>query len=370
MADFETECVVIGAGVVGLAVARALALAGHETMLLEAASGIGTGTSSRNSEVIHAGIYYAPGSLKAKLCVEGRGLLYEYARTHGVPHKQIGKLIVAMNEAQSSKLDEIMARAKACGVNDLEYLSADDAHKMEPHVVAAKALFSPSTGIIDSHSFMESLLGDFENAGGAAAFLAPVESGEIVTGGVHLNVGGAEPCRITAKYMVNSAGLDAPLLLKRLKHFPTAHIPPTFYAKGNYFILNGRSPFTHLVYPIPEAAGLGIHATLDMGGQCRFGPDVEWVEKPDDLVVNPARAESFYKAIRTYWPALPDDALAPGYAGMRPKLSASGAVANDFVIQDEKAHGVPGLINLMGIESPGLTSSLAIANVTKNLLFS
>ncbi|HVY12596.1 MAG TPA: NAD(P)/FAD-dependent oxidoreductase [Alphaproteobacteria bacterium] len=370
MSDFTSECVVIGAGVVGLAVARELAQAGVETYVLERESGFGMGTSSRNSEVIHAGIYYPPGSLKAWFCVEGRGLLYDYCRARSIPHRNCGKVIVATQDNQKEKLNEIEARAKASGVNSLKRLSADDVHALEPEVKAVAGLFSPETGIIDSHAFMQSLLDDFMMAGGHAVMQAPLLGAEITSDGITLRVGGKEPCTVKTRKLVNAAGLDAVRILKMFKGFPAAHIPPQYYAKGNYFILSTRSPFTHLVYPIPEAAGLGIHATLDMGGACRFGPDVEWVDDPNNLEVNPARAESFYKAIRTYWPGLMDGALQPGYAGMRPKLQAPTAVAADFVIQGKEVHGIKGLVNLLGIESPGLTSSLAIAAYTKNLLFS
>lgn len=368
MADFETECVVIGAGAVGLAVARALALAGRETIVIERENMIGTGTSSRNSEVIHAGIYYPKGSLKAKFCVAGKGLLYDYCRERHVPHKNIGKVIVATSAEQVDKLKEIDAKARANGVEDLRFLDKAEINRMEPNVAAVGALFSPSTGIIDSHKYMETLLGDFENAGGAIVYNAPVEGGTITANGIVLRVGGAEPCNITTRYLVNSAGLYTTRFLARLENFPADKIPQQFYAKGNYFVLNGKSPFNHLVYPVPVAAGLGTHATLDMAGQCRFGPDVEWVDSPEDLVVNPERVTSFYEAIRLYWPAIQDGSLAPGYAGMRPKLQTPTGAAVDFVLQGTADHGVPGLVNLLGIESPGLTSSLAIAETTRDML--
>jgi L-2-hydroxyglutarate oxidase LhgO len=370
MSHFETECVVIGAGVVGLAVARALAQAGRETIIIERENMIGTGTSSRNSEVIHAGIYYPKGSLKAIHCVRGKEMLYRYCAESHVPHKNIKKVIVAINEDQVEKLKEIDAKARANGVEDLRFLSKAEINNMEPNVTAVGALLSPSTGIIDSHKYMEILLGDADNAGASIVYNAPVESGVIKDGGITLSVGGADPCTITCKYLVNSAGLYAVKFLHTLKNFGAAHIPEQYYAKGNYFILNGKSPFNHLVYPIPVAAGLGTHATLDMGGACRFGPDVEWVDSPEDLAVDPTRAPSFYEAIRTYWPGLPDGALQPGYAGMRPKLQTPTGPAADFVIQGKETHGIPGLVNLLGIESPGLTSSLSIAETTKDLLFS
>lgn len=370
MTVHKTQCIVIGAGVIGLSVARAFALHGLETLILESAGSIGTGTSSRNSEVIHAGIYYPKDSLKARLCVQGRKLLYDYCAARHVPHKKIGKMIVACEEAQIPKLKELDEKARANSVGDLQFLGKEEINKREPHVRAVAALYSPSTGIIDSHKLMESLQGDFENAGGMIAYEAPVISASFNANGLMLEVGGKEPARIQAKYVVNAAGLGAVPLLHKFQNFPATHIPKHYYAKGNYFLLSGKSPFAHLVYPIPVAAGLGTHATLDMGGQCRFGPDVEWVDDPDHLAVNPERASSFYEAIRTYWPDVPEGALQPGYAGMRPKLQAPHEPAADFLIQAPQTHGIQGLVNLLGIESPGLTSSLAIAEMTKALLFS
>jgi L-2-hydroxyglutarate oxidase LhgO len=301
--------------------------------------------------------------------VEGRDLLYDYCRAHHVPHKNIGKVIVAINENQIAELKNIRAKASANGVNNLRELTREETHTLEPNVTSVAGLFSPSTGIIDSHEYMARLKDDFISAGGHVVLQAPLESWKTTPNGLELKIGGKEPCTLNAKHVVNAAGLDAVLLLHKLVGFPAAHIPPHYWAKGNYFILSGASPFKHLVYPIPEAAGLGIHATLDMAGQCRFGPDVEWVDDPTHLKVHPARAESFYKAIRTYWPGLQDGALYPGYAGMRPKLQPPTGPAADFVIQAEKTHGIRGLVNMLGIESPGLTSSLAIANHTKTLLF-
>jgi L-2-hydroxyglutarate oxidase LhgO len=369
MEDFSAECVVIGGGVIGLAVARELAKAGHEVFLIEREKVTGAGTSSRNSEVIHAGIYYPQNSLKARLCVEGRELLYDYCRERDVHHKNIGKVIVASNENQITKLKNIEAKAKANGVQDLRWLDKNEVNALEPEVTAITGLFSPSTGIVDSHAYMDALKNEFIYEGGHVVVQAPLESWKIASDHIELEVGGADPCRVQAKKVINAAGIFAATLLHKLSDFPAAYIPKQYYAKGNYFILSGKSPFSHLVYPVPEAAGLGIHATLDMGGSCRFGPDVEWVEDYSDLHVNPARAESFYKAIRTYWPGLPDGALSPGYAGIRPKLVPEGTPAADFVIQDIRTHGVPGLVNLLGIESPGLTSSIALAKYAKNVLF-
>ncbi len=370
MTDFSCEAVVIGAGVVGLAVARALSLAGFEVIILERQNRIGSGNSSRNSEVIHAGIYYPKDSLKARFCVQGKERLYDYCRSRHIRHKNCGKVIVAVHDEQVPKLQEIEAKAKANGVNDLRTLSREEINAMEPEVKAVGGLFSPSTGIIDSHHYMETLLGDVQNAGGSIVYNAPVEKGEITEKGLFLDVGGAEPCRIRAKCVVNSAGLDTTRVMKSLKGFPQEHVPQQFFAKGNYFVLTTKSPFKHLVYPIPEAAGLGVHATLDLAGQCRFGPDVEWVENDSNYQVNPARGPSFYEAIRRYWPGLKDGSLAPGYSGIRPKLQTPNGPAADFIIQSEKIHKIQGLVNLLGIESPGLTSSLAIAEAVKGLLLS
>ncbi|MFN0161392.1 MAG: NAD(P)/FAD-dependent oxidoreductase [Burkholderiales bacterium] len=366
MAD-SVQCVVIGAGVVGLAVARALAQKGMETVVIEAESGIGTGTSSRNSEVIHAGIYYPAGSLKARFCVAGRHALYRYCAEHGVATLNCGKLIVATDADQVAALAGLLARGHANGVPELRMLSRAEALAMEPALSCAAAVHSPSTGIVDSHAFMLALQGDLEVAGGMVAFASPVISGACRDDGITLQVGGASPMEIKAGVVVNSAGLTAPGLAARLDGLPRARVPAAYYAKGNYYTLTGRSPFSRLIYPAPEAAGLGVHLTIDLGGQARFGPDVEWVDTLD-YTVDPRRADSFYAAIRTYWPDLPDGALTPGYAGIRPKLQAPGEPARDFVIEGPEAHGVPGLVNLFGIESPGLTSALAIADHVATLV--
>lgn len=364
----DIDCLVIGAGVVGLAVARELALSGREVVIAEAAEGIGTQTSARNSEVIHAGIYYPPGSLKARVCVAGRRKLYRYLEERGLPHKACGKLIVATSEAQKPALETIMARAKASGVESLRWLSGAEAKAMEPEVRCEIALFSPETGVVDSHALMLSLLGDCEAAGGSLALNTPITGWRREAEGFSVDVGGAEPARYTVRTVVNSAGHGAPKLLGSLEGFPAAHVPVQHYAKGNYFALTGRQPFTHLVYPVPEAAGLGIHATIDMGGRVKFGPDVEWVESDQDLIVDPARGEKFYAAIRSYWPALPDGALVADYAGIRPKLHGPTEPMPDFRIDGPESHGVPKLVNLLGIESPGLTSSLAIAEMVREKL--
>lgn len=364
------DAVVIGAGVVGLAVARALALAGQEVMVLEAENAIGTGTSSRNSEVIHAGIYYPAGSLKAQLCVQGKKLLYAYCNERGVGYRRCGKLIVATSPEQVAQLGQIQAKALANGVGDLVLLSQAQAVALEPALQCEAALHSPSTGIVDSHALMLSYLGDMENAGGLLALNAPVQA-------VLLHLGPAshphvivmqDGTELACQTLVNSAGLSAPNLAHSMSGLAAPHQPTAYYAKGNYFTLAGRSPFGRLIYPVPESAGLGVHLTLDLGGQAKFGPDVQWVKSKEDLQVDPARGDAFYAEVRKYWPALPDGALQAGYAGIRPKISGPNEVAADFVIQGPGTHGVPGLVNLLGIESPGLTSSLAIAQGVQSAL--
>ncbi len=362
----EFDCVVVGAGVVGLATARALALDGREVLVLDAAEGIGTETSSRNSEVIHAGIYYPAGSLTARACVEGKHMLYDYCRERGVPHARCGKLIVATNEEEAGKLEAIQRRAAANGVPDLRLLTREEALEMEPALFCTAALHSPSTGIIDSHAYMLSLQGDAENAGAVFAFHAPVLSGRVGAEGIEIAVGGAEPMELRCRTLVNAAGLHAPRLARTLRGMPEEAVPGAWYAKGNYFTLVGRSPFSRLIYPVPVPGGLGTHLTIDLGGQARFGPDVEWVDSIN-YDVDPRRGEGFYAAIRRYWPGLPDGALAPGYSGIRPKTVPPGAPAQDFVLQGPERHGVPGLINLFGIESPGLTASLALGRLVRDI---
>lgn len=356
----QIECVVIGAGVVGLAVARALAARGREVIVLEAAEAIGVGTSSRNSEVIHAGIYYPRGSLKATLCVRGREMLYDYCAERGVPHQRCGKLLVATARNQIPQLEAIMARGKENGVLDLMRISGEEAQALEPALQCVEAVFSPQTGIVDSHQLMLALLGDAERDGAICAFHAPVEAIEAVNGRFVVKVGGNSPTTIGAACVINSAGLHANAIARKIRGLDARHVPPLYLARGNYFSISGRAPFNRLIYPMPNEAGLGVHLTIDLGGQARFGPDVEWVDSIN-YDVDPQRAESFYAAIRAYWPALPDQALQPAYAGIRPKLSGPGEPAPDFLIQGPAAHGVRGLVNLFGIESPGLTASLAIA---------
>ncbi len=353
------DAVVVGAGVVGLAVARALAMRGREVVILEAENAIGTGTSSRNSEVIHGGIYYPPGSLKARLCVQGRQLLYAYCTERAIPHRRCEKLIVTTHAAQEPALLALLDQARANGVFDLVSLSRAEALRLEPALHCTAALLSPSTGIIDSHALMVALLADAEASGAALAFMSPVTGGRATDEGIELEVGGLEPMRLRATTLVNCAGLSAPAVAASWHLAPT-HVPRAFLCKGNYFTLAGRPVFSRLIYPMPESAGLGVHVTLDLAGQMRFGPDVEWIDRVD-YTVDGQRSERFYPAIRTYWPDLPDDALVPGYAGIRPKISGPGEPAQDFVIAGPAHHGVAGLVNLFGIESPGLTSSLAIA---------
>jgi L-2-hydroxyglutarate oxidase LhgO len=355
----KLDAVVVGAGVVGLAVARALAMAGREVVILEAEDAIGTHTSSRNSEVIHAGIYYSKNSLKASSCVAGKALLYEYCASHGVPHRRSGKLIVASSENQLDDLKAIQQKAHANGVTDVVWMTRAQVLALEPALNCVAGLYSPSTGIIDSHSLMLAYQGDAEAHGAMLAMKSSLDRAEVVSGGFVLQVGEE---KIRTGILVNSAGLRAPSVAKAVEGYRAELAPKELYAKGNYYTLTGKNPFKRLVYPVPEPGGLGVHVTLDMAGQARFGPDVEWVEKIG-YEVDPRRAERFYAAIRRYWPGLPDGALAPGYAGIRPKTAGPGEPAPDFEIQGPRRHGVPGLVHLFGIESPGLTASLALAGM-------
>lgn len=361
------DCAVIGAGVVGLACARALAMNGRDVVILERAGLIGSETSSRNSEVIHAGIYYPPSSAKAKLCATGRDMLYDYCASHGVAFKRDGKLIVAADDGQLGALDTIAGNARKAGVDNLKRLTADEAMALEPNVRCTGALFSPSTGLVDSHGLMLAYLGDAEAAGAMLALGSPVMAGEVTGEGIALEVGGDAPMNLLVRTVINAAGLWAQPLSKTIDGIPASSVPERHFARGVYFTLSGAQPFSRPIYPIPEPGGLGCHYTVDLGGQGKFGPDVEWVDEID-YTVDPARAETFYASIRRYWPALPDGALQPGYAGIRPKLHGRGGPDTDFLIQGPGAHGVPGLVNLYGIESPGLTSSLAIADTVAGML--
>jgi L-2-hydroxyglutarate oxidase LhgO len=360
MAD-RVECVVVGAGVVGLAVARALALAGREVLLLEAESHPGTITSARNSGVIHAGLYYTPGSFKARFCVAGNRALYPYCRERGVDHQDCGKLIVANGDEEEQVLLHLLERAHQNDVEGVRLVSGTEAHKMEPEVRCTAALHCPTSGIVDQHPYMLALQGDMENAGGTLVCDCRVESIGRLADGFRLRTGGDAATEIEARFVVNSAGLGAVDLLTRIEGYPPERIPTLHLARGNYFTVAARSPFKHLIYPIPHAAGLGIHATLDLGRRVRFGPDVEWIDRID-YSVNAGRAPMFYEAIRRYWPRLDEGALMPDYTGIRPKLHGPGEPQPDFRIETHADHGLAGLVNLLGIESPGLTSSMAIGD--------
>ncbi len=358
----KVDCIVIGAGVVGLACARALAFSGREVVVLEQAEAIGTETSSRHSEVVHAGIYYPPGSLKARFCVEGKLKMYKFMKEHNIPHNQLGKFIAATSESQIGTLYQIKKRAQQNGVSDLEFLSYNEVSVREPELHCVAALWSPSTGVADSHSFMLGLQGEAEDKGAMIAFFSPVDSGSVDERSITLKVGGDAGMTLNANTVINAAGLHSQKLISLFKGFPKSRIPPSYFCKGSYYSLSGcKAPFSSLIYPAPEQAGLGVHLTLDMANQARFGPDVEWIDKIN-YDVDPKRAEKFYEAVRKYWPGLPDGALMPGYAGIRPKIQAPGEPAADYLIQGPKDHGIPGLVNLFAIESPGMTSSLAIAD--------
>uniref|UniRef100_UPI0032B57170 NAD(P)/FAD-dependent oxidoreductase n=1 Tax=Xanthobacter sp. KR7-225 TaxID=3156613 RepID=UPI0032B57170 len=362
----QVDCMVVGAGVVGLAVARALAVSGRDVVVIEAAEAIGTGISSRNSEVIHAGIYYEPGSLKAKLCVRGRAALYAFCASHGVAHARLGKLIVAASAGEVAYLEKLAANGARNGVHDLRMLDAGEARALEPALSVHAALLSPSTGIVDSHGYMLALLGDMEAAGGMLALAAPFLGAEPVAGGLRVRTGGAAPMTLDCRLLVNAAGLDAPALAGAVAGMPAHLVPQQTLAKGNYFTCTRKVPFRHLIYPVPEPGGLGTHLTLDLAGRGRFGPDVEWVAERR-YEVDPARRGSMLASIRRYWPQVEPDDLVPGYSGIRPKIPGVGGAAPDFLIQGADVHGVAGLVNLFGIESPGLTSALAIAEEVARL---
>jgi len=363
----SVDAVVVGAGVIGLAIARRLALDGREVLVLERHEAIGSETSSRNSEVIHAGIYNLPRRLKTTLCVAGRPMLYRYCAEHGVPHARLGKLIVAAEQTELATLAKIKEQGELNGVDDLVWLTGDAAMALEPQLVCVAAVLSPSTGIIDAHQLMLALEGDLEDAGGVVVLKAPVEAGEVRNDGIRLSVGGAEPMQLQARTVINAAGLGAMDLARALNGLPPQHAAPLWYAKGNYFRLTAKAPFSRLIYPIPVPGGLGTHMTLDLAGRARFGPDVEWVNSLN-YAVDPRRGDKFYDDIRRYWPDLPDGALGPDYAGIRPKLGPAGSPILDFRIEGPAQHGVPGLVNLFGIESPGLTSCLAIAEHVAGLI--
>lgn len=358
----SVDAVVVGAGLVGAACARVLAGKGLDTLVLERHRIPGSETSSRNSEVIHAGIYAPPTSLKARLCVAGNRMMYVYCRERGVDHRACGKLIVATAEEQEADLRRLLDQGWANGVTDLVWLSGAEARDLEPQLSCTAALWSPATGIVDSHGLLQALIGDGLAAGATYAYLSPVTGGIVEGDGFVLEVGGAEPTRIRANRLINAAGLGAQGLAAILDGFPGACIPPAYFAKGNYFSCSGRVPFSRLIYPIPEPGGLGIHLTLDLAGSGRFGPDVEWISELD-YGVDAGRGAGFASAIRRYWPTLSADGLVPAYSGIRPKLSGPGDPPADFVVQGPTEHGVPGLVNLFGIESPGLTSCLAIADL-------
>ena len=355
----KLDAVVVGGGVVGLAVARALAQSGREVVILEAEDAIGTHTSSRNSEVIHAGIYYPKGSLKARSCVAGKELLYEYCVAHGVPHRRSGKLIVATSQEQVGELENIQKKAHANGVTDVVWMTREQVRALEPEISCVAGLYSPSTGIIDSHALMLAYLGDAEERGAMLALKTHLLGAQVNGDGFVVHT---DQMDVACNVLVNSGGLRAPSIAKLVEGYPAEKAPREFYAKGNYYSLARRSPFSRLVYPVPEPGGLGVHVTLDLAGQARFGPDVEWVERID-YTVDPKRSERFYAAIRKYWPGLPDGALSPGYAGIRPKTAGPKEPAPDFEVQGPSVHGVPGLVHLFGIESPGLTASLALAGM-------
>jgi L-2-hydroxyglutarate oxidase LhgO len=354
------QVLVVGAGIVGLAIARAAALAGHDVIVAEAEPHVGSGTSSRNSEVIHAGLYYPTGSLRERHCARSRRMLYDFCASHGVPHRKLGKLVVASRDADIVTLEKIFAQATRNGVEGLRMMEATEAMRMEPALACVAAFHSPETGIIDSHRYMLALQGDMESAGGVVALNTPVERLALAPAGWEVRFGGSEPGSLIVDAVVNSAGHGAQQLAHATEGYPAARVPRLVLAKGNYFSYAGQPAFSRLVYPVPIPGGLGIHVTLDMAGRMRFGPDVQWIDTCD-FNVDPGRAATFYPAIRTYWPGLPDGSLVPDYAGIRPKLTGQGEPAADFMIDAPIDHGLPRLVHLFGIESPGLTASLSLA---------
>lgn len=351
------EAVVIGAGVVGLAIARALGRAGTEVVVLEAERSIGAHASARNSEVIHAGIYYPPESLKARLCLAGKQALYAWCEDRGVAHQRLGKLIVAATKDECAVLDRLAANAQACGLDDLERWTRDQVQRVEPELDVVEALWSPSTGIVDSHGMMRSLLADAKDAGVMVAWQTEPKAIAVEDRGFVVE---AADVLLRTTLVVNAAGLGAQAVAARIDGLPAQRIPTRYLAKGSYFALHRRAPFSHLVYPVPATASLGVHVTLDLDGRARFGPDQQWVEAID-YAVDPHRGDAFYDAVRRYWPGLPDGVLEPDYAGIRAKVQGPGEPMADFILDGPDDHGIPGLLNLYGIESPGLTASLAIA---------
>jgi L-2-hydroxyglutarate oxidase LhgO len=368
----EVDCIVIGAGVIGLAVARAIARGDREVIVIEREREAGRHASSRNSEVIHAGIHYAPGSLRARLCVLGKELLYGYCDVNNIAYRRCGKLTVAASAAEQDKLEALAANARACGV-ELEWLDGDEARRLEPELRCALALNSPSTGIIDSHGLLQCLLGDAESYGANVAFGTRVTALRPVKAGIEVCVDSQHDAAVRARWIVNCAGLSAAAVAASIAGFPRSAIPKIHCAKGSYFSLPGRAPFSHLIYPLPATSGhLGVHLTLDLAGGARFGPDLQWLESLDDAQpdygVDAQRAHSFIDAVRAYWPAVPAERLAPAYAGIRPKLSGPAEPARDFLISGPAEHGIPGIVNLFGIESPGLTACLALGDVVAAMI--
>ncbi len=363
----QVDCAVIGTGVVGLAIARELAITGREVIVLEAADAIGTHTSSRNSEVIHAGLYYPKGSLKARLCVSGKSMLYDYCAQHGVPHRNSGKIVVAVTMDEIATLRSYVEKAEANAVRDLRWLSREELRELEPAVDCVAGFLSPSTGIIDSHALMLAYQGDAQNSGATVVFKSPVESGAVGSDRIVLNVGGDEPMTIACRIVINSAGLFAQNVARSIEGVPAPSIPSQYFAKAHYYTLSGKPPFRRLVYPVASNAHLGVHVTVDMAGQIRFGPDVSWVDSVD-YSFDHSREPLFYEAIRKYYPGLKDGQLQPGYTGIRPKVSGPKEPAADFIISGPQDHGIGGLVNLFGIESPGLTAALAIAAHVRGLL--
>jgi L-2-hydroxyglutarate oxidase LhgO len=354
------QVLIVGAGVVGLAIAREAAKTGHDVIVAEAGPTIGSGTSSRNSEVIHAGIYYPTGSLRARHCTRGRRMLYAYCQSHGIPHRRCGKLIVATKPSETTRIEQIMAQGLKNGVEGLKLVEGNAAQRMEPALSCVAAVHSPETGIIDSHRYMLALQGDLEVGGGSIAFNTPVERISRTRSGWVVHFSGSEPGSVVTDAVVNSAGHGAQALARATEDFPPGRVPPLVLAKGNYFGFAGRPAFSRLIYPAPVDGGLGVHVTLDLAGRMRFGPDVEWIDE-EAYDVDPRRADAFYASIRTYWPALPDQSLVPDYSGIRPKLTGPGEAPADFLIDTPADHGLPGLVHLFGIESPGLTSAMSLA---------